>query len=580
MLFASWQRWVSPLIDSGREMDLPLRLLQGEMLYRDVHYLYPPLSPYFNAQIYRLFGVHLNVSHANGLVCAALIVLICYRIARRILSPAEAALATIAIIVWCIFKPAGNLISPYAFAALHGMILVLATLIFTLRYSENRRRGTLIATGVLIGLAAITKQEFALAGVATVIAAVIYLHRNSVRQIALNVLCAAIPAMVIAAPVYAYLFHRVGWHTLIEDCHLFYTHLPPPLVFYNAQRTGLDHPLSSLAQMLGAIAVSLAVASAIVWLSVFGIRRKSERELCQIFRWAGFVFVAASLCVFSIKTATHGRWDGSPLRALPFLLVVLAVIKWRRGQVDAQKTCSIFIISIYSLAILARVALRVPSGGAFGGFFLPTSLILVVYLLIHALPNAIKKWSESQLAATYAKRSGQVILVTLIVVTSVVFAIRFRRNFTFEVSTSRGSFYTTPAVGEAMKQAIDFIESHTSRDDAIVVVPEGSDLTFLSDRRMPLRHTIMTPGLMSARDELRAIDQLKQLPVRYVLLVNRPTREFGAETFGRDYYQALGKWIDEHYRLVKVCGINEDPTLEIGSPTFFIKIFKYEDLKI
>jgi hypothetical protein len=33
LLIISWQRWTSTIADSGREMDLPGRLLQGEWLY-------------------------------------------------------------------------------------------------------------------------------------------------------------------------------------------------------------------------------------------------------------------------------------------------------------------------------------------------------------------------------------------------------------------------------------------------------------------------------------------------------------------------------------------------------------------
>ena len=38
MLVVSWRRWASAIVDSGREMDLPLRLLEGDVLYRDVFY--------------------------------------------------------------------------------------------------------------------------------------------------------------------------------------------------------------------------------------------------------------------------------------------------------------------------------------------------------------------------------------------------------------------------------------------------------------------------------------------------------------------------------------------------------------
>ncbi|MFN7927205.1 MAG: hypothetical protein U0Y68_04535 [Blastocatellia bacterium] len=76
-------------------------------------------------------------------------------------------LAALAVIVWCIFKPEGNLIAPYAFAALHGMIFALGTLLVTLRYGEQRRWREVWLAGVLIGLAGVTKQEFALTAAVT-----------------------------------------------------------------------------------------------------------------------------------------------------------------------------------------------------------------------------------------------------------------------------------------------------------------------------------------------------------------------------------------------------------------------------
>jgi hypothetical protein len=59
--------------------------------------------------------------------------------------------------------------------------------------------------------------------------------------------------------------------------------------------------------------------------------------------------------------------------------------------------------------------------------------------------------------------------------------------------------------------------------------------------------------------------------VRYVLIVNRPMREFGAEAFGRDFYTTLGHWIDDHYRVVKVFGASSGTNPQIGDPKFFIK---------
>lgn len=574
MLLVSWRRWTAVIADSGREMDLPLRLLNGELLYRDVHYLYPPLAPYLNAQLYRCFGAHLDVLHASGVVCSLLITWLCYRSARRIFTVAEATLATTAVVVLCVFKPAGGLIAPYAFAALYGTVYALGTLLLTLRYAEQGRRRELLGAGVLIGLAMITKLEFALSGAATVAAALCYLHRAHWQKLFGQLAVAAAPALLIALPVYAWLLQIVGWQTLVEDCHIFYTHLPAPLIFYNAQRTGLDRPWFSFVQMLGAAAICVTILSVITLLSDW--RRK-------VFKPAVLILGGALLTAAFVRLLVGEQWDGSPLRALPFLLVALLILLWRRGGTDfslclpapvAQtKVCATFIIAAYSLAMLARVALRVPSGGAFGGFFLPTALMLFFYLFLVALPEWLRARTQDALTMRRAQWWGRALMVVTVLATASIFGVRYRRNYTYEIEAPRGHLFAPPHSGPAIHEALDFLQKQTRPDQAVAVLPEGSDLTFLARRRMPLRHQIMIPGLLSEQDEQTAINQLQQQDVRYVFIVNRPLREFGGEAFGRDFYTTLGSWVDAHYQVVKVCGAPPDAHLQIGDARFFIKIY-------
>jgi len=327
----------------------------------------------------------------------------------------------------------------------------------------------------------------------------------------------------------------------------------------------------------------VSVISAVTLLSIISAEwrpgRSFSAHLRRIFFWLSLAFVAATLGVVIIKAATRGQWDGSPLRALPLVLFALIIIHWRRGkrsETDSSSSLSrsIFVIAAYSLAVLARVALRVPSGGAFGGFFLPTSLILTYYLLALAWPRTIGDRTQNPKIAIHARRVGQAVIGVMVLATAAVFTVRYRANFNYEVSAPRGQLFTTRSVGVAINEALDFIASQTAPDEAIAVLPEGSDLAFLSGRRMPLRHQILIPGLMSERDEQEAIARLQETRVRYVLIVNRPMREFGAESFGRDFDQTLGRWIDEHYHLVQVCGLVPDSRLQIGDPNFFIKIFE------
>ena len=567
MLVVSWRRWISPVTDSGREMDLPLRLMNGELLYRDVYYLYPPFSPYFNALLYRIFGAHLEVLQVVGVICAVLIVLMCYRIARRLMTPSESALAVIAVILVCVFKPAGNLIWPYAFAALHSMVFALGALLFALRYAENEKRRELVAAGVLIGLAAITKQEFALAAACAVAAAIVWLRRADFKKLATDLAMAAASASLVAAPVYAALLAFIGWKIIVEDCHLFYTHLPASLVYYNAQRSGTDYPLLSFAQMIGAAAVGVALLSATALLGgVLGRPRK----------WMWIALNGALLVALAIRLIAGEEWDGSPMRALPFLSLWMIVIGGRRREQEADGG-ALFIVAVYSLAVLARVVLRVPSGGAFGGFFLPTSLILFCHLFLRTAPQIIGQWTQDLSTARRTRLVGAGMLITLLLVTAVVYAARYRLNFNYELKTPRGELFVRRPVGEAFREALDFIAERTTPNDAIAVLPEGSDLAFLGERRMALRLQIFYPGFLDEQGERAEIARLQASRVRYALIVSRKMREFGADVFGRDYFTTMGRWIDEHYQLVKVCGESKDERLRGRDPIFFVKIFELQD---
>ena len=114
-LAASWQCWGNPLVDSGRELNVPLRLIHGEMLYSDVNYFYGPFSPYLNALLYRALHPSLWVLWGRGMVSTVLILALSYWIARQIAGRFPATLACLAITWVCALKSQGNYMMAYAF---------------------------------------------------------------------------------------------------------------------------------------------------------------------------------------------------------------------------------------------------------------------------------------------------------------------------------------------------------------------------------------------------------------------------------------------------------------------------------
>src|SRR5690242_6412530 len=67
LAWATWAHWGSIQVDCGRELYVPLQVLNGKTLYRDLWYPYGPLEPYVAAGLIWLFGPHLNTFYFFGL---------------------------------------------------------------------------------------------------------------------------------------------------------------------------------------------------------------------------------------------------------------------------------------------------------------------------------------------------------------------------------------------------------------------------------------------------------------------------------------------------------------------------------
>ena len=119
MLAWSWRRWPELLIDFGRELYVPWRLIEGEVLYRDIAYFNGPLSPYVNALWFRIFGVSLEtLAICNVLLIAALAALL-YRMIEEVADRLAAAVAGLVFVAAFAFAQIGeignyNFVTPYS----------------------------------------------------------------------------------------------------------------------------------------------------------------------------------------------------------------------------------------------------------------------------------------------------------------------------------------------------------------------------------------------------------------------------------------------------------------------------------
>jgi hypothetical protein len=632
MLVASWQRWTQPLIDHGREMNLPARILAGERIYDDVQVLYGPFAPHFNALLYRIFGIHLSVLKTAGAVCAILILLMIYRLARELMSDWESFLVAGLALVLCALKSTANYIQPYAYAALYGVVFALGSLVAIVGYIHSRGRHTglpqrnetpvprsrdrhtglpllwMVLAGSLAGLSLISKPEIALAGLAAGFAALIVESLAERKPLWRDAAFFSAPVVIIAAVTYAIILSRTPLRVLLEDNHVLFTAMPPQLIYFNRHVSGLARWHSSVLFSLAGIGVFA------LWVGVCGIigaiasRRQAEwlglLKAALIIVCAGALWREAAIRVSS--ASTNVTPFASAVFLLPALIGLIIRDGWRemkrrgdgetgrRGDDATRRQGNpgmrlflapspslpvsqspsiriLLIIAVFSFAAIPRVVLKVSTTGAYAPFYLPGLIVVYLYLLFRVAPNLLAKTDSIR---ANIRRGAMLMIALMIVGVGVNSTIRLRRHNTFGVSSQRGSFITETEIGEPLQAAIRYAEERTGPDDYLLAAPQATTINFFAARRYPLREEIIHPGFLTGGRELDAIERIKARKTPLILVVNIETSEFGDRAFGVDYNPGLMRWISENYRLAARFDSANSRNAKLGDKAFFILAYE------
>jgi hypothetical protein len=342
-------------------------------------------------------------------------------------------------------------------------------------------------------------------------------------------------------------------------------------------RFGIDRPWHSVGLMIASLIRLVSAGGLLASLAILVAARKKETQKQPQTAGRRGILTLIALSLAGLALTAFGLGDLGPLMPMPILLIALGWVSVRayfqtveQGRETKRTQAGISIVLIASaLACLARIFLRVSTGGALSSFLLPISILLFVYLWLEIFPVLMPEGPARRIA----RRLISAILIAGLLVTAVTVGTRYRRKFDYALVTPRGTWRVTPEHGIAFEQALQFIEQNTAANDTVAVFPEGTSLNFFTGRRNPIREEIITPGFLDARSEEQAIEHLQKARTPVVLITNRLTLEFGQEAFGKDYDQRLFSWIEENYRTCGVFGSHAEPQLRIGSPGFFIRAY-------
>ena len=550
----SWRRWPDVLVDFGMQLYLPWRISEGDVLYRDVMYLTGgPLSQYFNALLFKIFGVSFRtLIFANLAITAGMLVLVY----RRFLAAADRLTATmicLGIVLVFAFQHSElngnyNYVTPYCHEVFHGLVLSIVVVAWLSDWVEKRQVRFAVAAGFGSGLVFLTKPDVFLALAVCATAAffiVCFSHRRA--GFAAGSLGAFLLAGLIPLLAFFALFLRVeDWRASAQSVisawvPLWHTSVVRDL--YYQWCLGLNTPLLHLEKM-AAYFIFIVVVTMIYAKAFRG-------DVESRFKWIKSPRIVLLLLVspLLILAAVLSWMDCG--RALPLLGLCTCVLLAMNYQKAATKPAAIFPLlwNVFGLVLLAKLgfftriwhygfALAMP---AFAG---------AVYLFVWLLPVLLEQKYQVRF---------HLFRITACLVLATGFGHMFLRSesYYFRKNVSVGDdgdkiMTYSPAVDPFhgnVEVALSWIETNVPSDATLAVLPEGAMINYLSRRVNPTPCLVWVPPVMAVFGQANMTAAFEKNSPDYVLIIARSTTEFGVGYFG--YYPHYGteltQWLGNHY---------------------------------
>ncbi|MGP8238809.1 MAG: glycosyltransferase family 39 protein [Limisphaerales bacterium] len=571
LLALTWRKWPDMLVDFGLQLYIPWRLSMGAVLYRDVAYMTGgPFSQYFDAFMFRCFGVSfLTIAVANLVILAGLLVLV-YRGFHRAAGQWTALAASLAILVVFAFEHYSdygifNYVTPYSQEIYHGLVLSVAAVALLAAWVSTQKRSAALAAGFCCGLVFLTKPEVFLALAAAAFTALFVAWRVTGRR---SAFFKGLGLMVLAGvvPPLAFLVYFLRFAPLLQSlkwtCWAWVPVLATPAMDSPFYRwcMGLDSPGYHLTRML---CDTLGLASLALLCGLIFRRRSGQRSDVTVFAVLAAALAALAWKMFDWLECAH---------SLPLLCAAaLGWLCWRARSAGWTRS-SIFMTlwAVFSLVLLAKLGLYVRIWH-YGFALAMPAFLTAIYFLYCIVPEWLERFGARPI---WWRGLASVLLLTGFVRLELFSKFVYEQK-TVAVGEGADRLWTfrqeIQPSGAMMGQALSWMRTNTPADSTLAVLPAGVMLNYMLRRANPTPYLRWNPPEMAVFGQASMTRALEQAKPDYILLLGVDMSEFGVDFFGAtdNFGGELMRWINQTYQPVGLLGHDWNKDGQFG-----IKILK------
>lgn len=571
LLFMTWLKWGDLIIDTFRELWLPLQLLDGKILYKDLTYEAGIFPPYFLVFIYKIFGVHINSLVSCGIGITILMSILTYKISRFFLDEIVSGLVVLTFLFVFAFNHyfyngIFNFILPYSFASICFILFVSSALYFFLKFIATEKERYLLLWSVCMSFVVLSRIVESLAvWVVFMFVSVIFILKNKDKKWWKWVLYLFFP-LVSGSLVYVLYLFKMQAFAGFKESILDYILVIGSTTF-NKKLMGFDNIPNNVflvvkSLILHFIMVFLVGVSSFCISSFFLSKKKFHLSLISgsILLFFTFMFIGNHMDRFL------------QYRCMPLILIIGVIVSSINvfRSINFKKNISLFLMFSLSLLIMLRVVLNAAPYGY--GFYLLDLGLIGYYIFFFGMFKGffhkhIKYFSEP--------------LFFSILICFFMFQINpywkisshFYAQKNVRVKTDRGDIFCFGTLKtKRFWETVNYLRNNTAKDDKVVAFTETAAINFFSHRENPLKYYTFVPPLFDRIGEEKIISMFSAAEVDYIVIMHRPTHEFGSPFFGIDYAKKMYAWILNNYTQVKLIGPYPFTSSEFGVAIFRKKI--------
>lgn len=553
---------LNPAIDTGRELYIPLRILNGEVLYRDIVNIYGALAYQVNALLYMVFGVNLNALRIFGVLNSTLIIwifmLICGEIFPKKNDTAEKGnlsgqngiwqFAVIPLVVGVCSLGTFNYTLPYSFAMTYGLSTFLASVLFFIKFVKNDNPQFAYYACLFAGIAVACKYDFLLFAF-FLFGYILFNKKISTVDVLISfVSLVIVPFLSIGALLLQgmQMSDLQGAFALVKAIGRTYS-----LKYFYSHFSGACLCFAVLSYSSVKTLMLVAITAIVTFSKKWCQNDKFLLGLVYAFALAGIVYVGFS---------------GYSLLAIVNALIFCIFYK----KIVQNRPLFVFMISAILFSFKTFFAVNIDVYGTYTMPLIILSIAAFLFNVNYSENIEVKKTVNSFasiLLIGFLFLSGAKSALTLILKINGVIPVVAIKN-TNSVIKATNSVFVYRQVAKTLNEAIEYVENNTKETDKVVVIPETMYLNFVTKRPADNIFDSLTPMYFETFGEEFVINHFEQSRPEYFILNNRDTSDYGKRYICTDYGKQFCRFVEEKYT----------KTATFGDGQYVMKLYKRNDL--